>query len=96
VKIDRESRYPGTVEHAVRLLLDLVPPAERDRISLLSESDLPDLHLGLGLWLRNNFGLWAEDSPLKKATGEEHADDASEVVIRAFWGALQTDLPRVH
>ena len=96
MKIDRESRYPSTVEQAVRLLLDLVPPEECARIALLPEGDLPDLHLGLGAWLRNNFGLWADDSLLKKATGKDHADDASEVVIRAFWEALQRDLSRVH
>ena len=47
-------------------------------------------------WVRNNLGLWEANSMLFQATGKSNADDASGVIIRAFWQALRDDLPKVH
>ena len=87
---------PGTVDAAVRLLRGLVPEAEQAKIAYMREDELVTLHLGLGMWIRNNLGLWQGNVALLEATGEAHADDASGVIIRAFWLALREDLPRVH
>lgn len=58
--------------------------------------DLMTLHFGLGQWIRNNLGLWGSNPALLAATDKENADDASAVIIRAFWQALRDDLPKVH
>ncbi len=87
---------PGTVDAAVRLLRGLVPDAEQARIAYLQEDELIGLDLGLGMWIRNNLGLWQGNVALLEATGESDADDASGVIIRAFWLALRADLPKVH
>jgi hypothetical protein len=42
------------------------------------------------------LGLWNGNAALLDATGEAHADDASGVIIRAFWLALRAELPKVH
>ena len=55
---------------AVRILRDVIPDEESSAIAAMPEADLIDLHLGLGLWIRNAFGLWKEDSTLRQATGE--------------------------
>ena len=89
-------RLPKTVEEAVRLLLGLVPQSEQARISALHDDDLINLHFGLGMWIRDNLGIWQGNAALLDATGESDADNASDVILRAFWLALRADLPKVH
>ena len=87
---------PETVDAAVRLLRGLVSDAEQARIAYLKEDELIGLDIGLGVWIRNNLGLWQGNAELLEATGEAHADDASGIIIRAFWLALRGELPKVH
>lgn len=87
---------PGTVDAAVRLLRGLVPESEQARIAYLKEDELIGLDLGLGMWIRNNLGLWQGNAALLEATNETHADDATGVIIRALWSALREELPKVH
>lgn len=45
-------------------------------------------HHGLGRWLRNNWGLWKEDTPLAFyfiSHGVKHADDMSGIILRSYW-----------
>ena len=87
---------PATVDAVVRLLIGIVPEAEQARIAYMREDELVTLEIGLGMWTRNNLGLWNGNAALLDATGEAHADDASGVIIRAFWLALRAELPKVH
>ena len=91
-----QGAFPATVEAAVRLLQGLVPEVEQARIAMMLDDELTALHFGLGQWVRNHLGLWGDNPALLKATGEPNADDASVVIIRAFWQALQDDVPKVH
>lgn len=91
-----EIKLPATVDAAVRLLQGLVPEEEQTRIAFMLEAELPTLDFGLGQWIRNNLVLWGVNSDLLAATGESHADDASAVILRAYWTALKDELPRVH
>jgi hypothetical protein len=96
VETDDQHDRPRTIDEAVRLLLALVPDPEQAKIAAMPENDLIRLHFGLGMWIRNNLGLWQANSPLLEATGETDPDDASGVIIRAFWQRLRDDLPKVH
>ena len=87
---------PSTIDGAVRVMLGLVPEEEQARIAYMSEGDLPELHLGLGQWVRNHLSLWGENSALMAATGEGNADDASAEIVKAFWDELRRELPKVH
>ena len=89
-------KYPITIDASVRALLSLVPSEELTKITQMAEDDLINLHFGLGQWIRNNFGLWAENPELMQATGAHDPDDASGVIIKALWQQLQDDLPKVH
>lgn len=54
------------------------------------EEDLAVYHMGLGLWLRNNWGLWG-GSRLSKyfnQLGVFHPDDMSGIIINTFWSKL--------
>ncbi len=80
---------PTTVESAVRILRSVIPEKAQDASAAMSEDDLIDLHLGLGLWIRNAFGLWKEDSTLRQVTGERDPDDAALAIIRVLWRSLR-------
>jgi hypothetical protein len=84
---------PTTVEEAVdRLLLEL-EPFNCMYIRDLKETSLSVLHYGLGMAIRNSFGLHHPDSVLLAAcTTTGDADDASQVIITALWQRLQ-DFP---
>ncbi len=68
----------------------------QDKIAAMLESDLVMLHMGLGQWIRNTMGLWQGNIRLLAATGERDPDDASGVIIQAFWQGLQDERPKVH
>ena len=87
---------PATVDGAVRLMLGLVPEDEQARIAYMSENELSELHMGLGQWVRNHMGLWGNNTALMAATGEDNADDASAVIVKAFRDELRRALPKVH
>lgn len=87
---------PTTVESAVRILRDVIPDEELSAIAAMAETDLVDLHLGLGLSIRNAFGLWKDGSALREATGERDPDDAAQVIIRALWRSLRGEQVRLH
>jgi hypothetical protein len=83
------SHFPTTVEEAIRRLRQQLPAAELARIATLPEDDLIWLHFGLGTAIRNDFGLWAPDSPILRATGKDHADDAAAFIVRTLWRELR-------
>jgi hypothetical protein len=87
---------PTTVESAVRIVRDVNPDEELSAIAAMAETDLIDLHLGLGLAIRNAFGLWKEDSTLRQATGARDPDDAALAVIRALWRCLRGERGSFH
>lgn len=88
--------WPVSVEQAVGVLLALLPEDEKAKIAVISQDDLISLHFGLGIWIRNNFGLWAINSALLSASGEHNPDDAAGVIIEALWRRLQEETPKVH
>jgi hypothetical protein len=92
----KASNFPETVEAAVRLLLALVPEQEQSRVAALTRPELIELHFGLGIWIRNNLGFWQGNQALMQACGVQSPDDASAVLIEAFWQHLQDMAPRLH
>ena len=51
------------------------------------ESKLSSYHFSLGMWMRNNWGLWA-GSRLYKSLAQEglsHPDDMSGVLLKEYW-----------
>ena len=89
-------QWPETVDQAVGVLLGLLPDGEKDKIAAMSQDDLVVLHLGLGMWIRNNLGLWSENSALLQSAHAQNPDDASVVIIEALWRRLREETPKVH
>jgi len=91
---------PETVDEAVDVLLNFTDKQNLKDISQMKKEDLIRLHHGFGTCIRNNFNMWEEgsmlvedcakidDSIVSKENGYVHPDDASGVVIKAFWEKL--------
>ena len=90
--------YPETVTDAVNQLLTVLSDMDKEEIRTTSQKDLIDLHLGLGLWIRNNFGLWDHNQALMdscKLVAGYHPmltiqpDEASRIIVDSLWETLQ-------
>ncbi|MES2183973.1 MAG: DUF6794 domain-containing protein [Pseudomonadota bacterium] len=76
---------PHSVDEAVQVLLTLMPETEQAKVAQVREEDLDRLHLGMGIWIRNNLGLWSGNDELMADTGAYDADGAAAVITRTFW-----------
>jgi len=77
---------PRVVGDAFRRLDGELDPADRDTIRAKAPEDMIDLHFGLGMYVRNEYGLW-KGSPLQDfflAKGVRHPDDMSAVLLDAY------------
>ena len=66
----------------------MVPPEELVKITQMEEGDLIGLHRSLGMWIRNNFGLWKGNKTLLQEAGKRDPDDASQVIVTSLWRSL--------
>jgi hypothetical protein len=88
-----ENQYPKSIKEAVELLSSELSEKDKQAIGSIPEHGLSSLHLSLGNYIRNEFGLWGNNEELLKACCPDislrNADDASVVIIEALWWALQ-------
>jgi len=75
-------KTPETVNDAVDLLMRILTDEQKNEIAALQEDDLIDLHFGLGLAIRNAFGLHDPNSKLLADCGTKHPDDGAWVVVK--------------
>jgi hypothetical protein len=89
------STLPKTVEEAVDRLIDELSLKDRTTLSNLSEDELINLHISLGEYIRNEFGLWAGNKDLMAScctiaqTEKIHEDTASTIIIEELWKSLR-------
>jgi len=82
---------PKTVDEAVAQLKSELNPADREHILRMSREDLAQLHMSLGLRIRNGFGLWRGNEKLMKSCGVTHPDICSGIIIGKLWEAVRAD-----
>ena len=86
---------PEDLEDTFNQLDQLLSTEDIDTLkSKQSENDLVDYHFGLGLWMRNKWGLW-QGSRLSKYfndVGVFHPDDISGIILHSYWRRLN-ELP---
>jgi hypothetical protein len=68
--------------------MHILPEEELQNIKSSSEDNLILAHIGLGQFIRNNFGLWDENYELMHHCGASNEDDASSVIVKALWEKL--------
>lgn len=93
-------QFPATIDEAVGVVIATLSDDEKDRITAMAQSELVGLHFGLGMWIRNNLGLWKGNDQLMRAIGDGdpsiHPDDASMVIIGAVCERLREMVPERH
>jgi len=88
-------KYPETVDDAVDLLMDELPLKDKTILAGMSENQLQNLHPSLGLYIRNNYGLLADNEKLlascRELAGDNELDgDAAPlIVIKRLWEKLK-------
>ena len=88
------SFIPHTVEEAVDILIDKMQLKDKTKIAKMKEDDVIILHLTLGNYIRNKFGLWSGNEALMESCKEMigknkvHGGEASSVIIRMLWRKL--------
>ena len=85
-----QEKWPVTVEEVVRDVLPRIAPYEKFEMMITNKDHLKSMHFGLGLWIRNRYGLWRGNEKLTlSACGRPcHPDDASGKILEAVWQAL--------
>lgn len=77
---------PNTPEEAIQVL-DIILDEEDKEFLRTEENAAIKVHHDLGRWIRNNWSLWGDYSPLKKyfiEHGIMHPDDMSNNIIEAY------------
>ena len=86
---------PRTVDEAVDRLLSNMPLKDKTTIANMTHVELPNLHLTLGGYILNNFGLLSGNWELMRSCRSktkynlEHDEDAVGVILEALWEKLQ-------
>ena len=91
----KHSKLPKTVDQAVDRLIDELSSKDKTTISNLAEDELINLHINLGEYIRNEFGLWSGNEDLMSScctiakTDKIHEDTASKIIIETLWERLR-------
>lgn len=85
--------YPATLTSAVDHLLMSMTAQQLVDLKTAKAEELVQFHFSLGLSIRNDFGLWRDDTPLGRYALETHKDpDAvSMEIIRLAWISLHEE-----
>lgn len=70
----------------------LLPQADRDSLRARPAEDIILLHHGLGMWLRNNWGLWVGSRLAQWFWAQEpslHPDDISHIILLGYHAHLR-------
>lgn len=85
-----EVYIPKDLEDCFKELKSMLYPDLIKEMTMGTENDMIKYHHGLGMWIRNNWGLWSE-SRLKEYFNElgiQHPDDMSGIILDSFWRHL--------
>ncbi len=81
--------WPDTVEQAVLRLMEAMDDEDKQMVRDTKKEKLILFHHGLGTGIRNEFGLRRGNTNLLADCHARDPDDASMVIIEAFWERLQ-------
>ncbi len=86
---------PQTVDEAVDRLVSNMPLKDKTTVANMSYDELPNLHLTLGGYILNNFGILSGNWELmrscraKSQNTLQHEEDAVGIIIDALWEKLR-------
>jgi hypothetical protein len=95
LQMKQPKKEPQSVAEAVERLVSNLSLKDKATVASMSRNELPGLHLNLGRYIMNNFGLRYGNRELmescRSASKEilRHEEDAVTVIITALWEKLQ-------
>ncbi len=91
--MSEEIYIPKDLDECFVELNKMLKPEDLEIVKNRTESNIGTMHHGLGRWLRNNWGLWAESSLAKwfNEKGIHHADDMSGIILTSFWRDINSE-----
>lgn len=83
---------PANLEDAFAELKKMLHPDLLKEMEEGSEQAMIGYHMGLGRWMRNNWGLWGGARLAKyfNGIGIYHPDDMSGIILVSFWRHLNS------
>ena len=91
----KPSTPPKTVDEAVDRLINELSLKDKTTIGNLAKDELINLHINLGEYIRNEFGLWSGNDDLMSSccanakADKIHEDTAPTIIIEALWESLR-------
>lgn len=85
---------PVDLPDCMRQLDSILTPENKELIRSLEEKDfLARTHLALGMWIRNNWGLWGGSrlATYFDEQGIHHPDDMSGVILRCYYHYIRDE-----
>jgi hypothetical protein len=81
---------PQTLDEAITHVVEGLAPADRTFIQNHSASEV---HFTAGMVMRNDFGLWEQDTPFKADIKKRfnlfgHGDDCSGLILAGVWATV--------
>ena len=95
ISSEKKEAFPRSVEQAVGILKKRLPLKDRILMANMQPDELFSLRDGLGEYIKQQFGLYAGNSPLIDACAraggldKPMADEACAVILRALWKELK-------
>ncbi|WP_215399508.1 DUF6794 domain-containing protein [Rheinheimera oceanensis] len=92
-----ESDSPITCEGAIEKIAKSLDADSIKTLRNTKKEDLVMFHMSWGMGIRNGYGLWSENSPIRKSCaesiGEEdmHPDSASGVIMEGVWEVVHSN-----
>lgn len=90
-QVSSEQNIPKSLAEAIEALDKQLPSEEKEKWMAMDGREAVVLaHFGLGMWMRNNWGLWSgsELSAYFNSLGISHPDDMSGIILKAYWHHL--------
>lgn len=87
----KENYKPVNLEQAVEQLKIIHHDTTKQKILNMTEDEfMGGAHMGLGMWMRNNWGLWKGKELAKhfNSIGIYHPDDMSGIILTSYYREL--------
>ncbi|NJL70974.1 MAG: hypothetical protein HC888_04825 [Candidatus Competibacteraceae bacterium] len=78
-------RVPKNLDEAIEMIVESMDESEKAKIRREGFDPLHH-HFGVGIWMRNNWSLWDEETPFSRwfrSKGIFHADDMSGIITKS-------------
>ena len=81
---------PEDLDDCFTQLKSHLEPQAIEKMKSGTEADMSLYHFSVGMWMRNNWGLWGGSRLARwfNAQGIKHPDDMSGIILTSFWRHL--------